>query len=176
MPDLSEAFFESCTNHFSFLTEEMGFNLENIKPGSYDIVRFRGEKLVVECVIEWLDHYLYVNLFPQAEFPREESFTRLPITNFKSSGYNLDTLLSLRAPDLDCRGITAGQRLTPEDIDKVIACLASGLKTYGQDVLRGDLTVFPELEILSKENYKRRMKEEEGDEKKGWGFWDIFRR
>ncbi len=173
MPDLSEAFFECCTKHFSFLTEEMGFNMENTKPGSYDIVRFRGEKLVVECVIEWLDHYLYVNLFPQAEFPHKESFTRLPITNFKSSGYNLDTLLSLRAPDLSCRGTTAGQRLMTEDMDKVIACFASGLKSYGQDVLHGDLTVFPELEILVKENYKQRMREEE---KKEWSFWDLFRR
>ncbi len=174
MPDLSEAFFESCTKHFNFFTEELGFRQENIKSGSHNRVRLHSEKLVIECALEWLELYLYVSLFPQTEFPFRTSFTRLPVADFKRYGYSLDMLLLLRAPDTDCQ-VTTGRRLTADDMDKIIACFADCLKKYGQDILHGDLTAFPEMEILAKENYKRRMKEEEG-EKKGWSFWDLFRR
>lgn len=172
MADLSDAFLEACTKHFGFLVEELGFKQEHTRPGSWDEVRFLSEKLVIECTLEWRDHYLYVSLFPQTEFPFKTSFTRLPVKDFNRFGYNLDTLLLLRSSDTDCLGTTAGQRLTPEDIDKVIACYSDCLKKYGQDILQGDLKAFPEMEMLVKERERQRKSEEQ---KKEWSFWDIFR-
>lgn len=175
MLNTKETFFESCTRHFSFLTKNFGFSQKTEAFSLQGIVQFSSETLVIKCFLEWAEpgeQYFCVSLYPQVEYPYGNSFTKQPADNFKSFGYRLSLLLRFREPGLNCYSTEAGQRLTVEDVDRTIANFAEGLKEYGQDILQGDFSVFPELERLMKEEFQKKKQEEP---KKAWSLWNLFR-
>lgn len=158
MSDTVNDFFEVCTAHFDFLSEEFGFKRRAKKrdAGVYR-VPYEGERAKVEVGFEWREQYVYV-LLGKPGVPRWQAEGRLPHPSDELTGFNLEDLLSLRAPGGGVDEKTFGRALTRQDFEHVCGTYARALREHAADVLRGDFSVMPAIARIVKarmEKYSR---------------------
>jgi hypothetical protein len=155
MSDPVKDFFEVCTTNFDFLVEEFGFRRKAKKrdAGVYR-VPYESARAKVEVGFEWREQYIYV-LLGKPGVPRWKAEGRLPSPSDELTGFNLEDLLSLRAPGGGLNPKTFGRALTREDIEHVCGTYARALREHAADVLRGDFSIMPAMARIMNERAEK---------------------
>jgi hypothetical protein len=155
MSDPVKDFFEVCTTDFDFLVEEFGFRRKAKKrdAGVYR-VPYESARAKVEVGFEWREQYIYV-LLGKPGVPRWKAEGRLPSPSDELTGFNLEDLLSLRAPGGGLDAKTFGRALEREDIEHVCGTYARALREHAADVLRGDFSVMPAMARIMNERAEK---------------------
>jgi len=148
-------FFEVCEAEFRFLVDEFGFRKKARKTSAGVFrVPYEGAPAKVEVGFEWRDQYIYV-LLGKPGLPRWKAEGRLPRPSDELMGFNLEDLLTVRAPGSGIDEKTFGRALTREDIEHVCGTYARALREQAADVLRGDFSVLPAVERIINERVEK---------------------
>lgn len=110
---------------------------------------YESDDTAVEIGLEWKEQYVYVELFRLINGKIKEN----PIVirpDSELTMHNLEDLIALRAPKVTLGTEYFGKPITVESLEYILSQHARALKELGRDVLRGDFTVFSELESIVK--------------------------
>jgi hypothetical protein len=148
-------FQELCRREFRFLEEDYGFAEREVEKESTIRnpfqVQYVSPKTVVRVLSQSYGSSLVV-LFGPTEPGAREIYR----------WYDLESLLQIRRPDLSLERIV-GSFAMP-DLTGQITHYSRGLKECADDVLRGDLSILPQLAKV----IERRRKELERQYSRGW--------
>ena len=139
-PDLQSIFTQKCLMRFEYLSTN-GFELAGITRDSYGSeVTYKNRTTGVKVSFEVRENEIFVYLIRliDGEIP---DYLDAP-----SRWFYLDNLVKLRSPTTNVPRKEGGDWFTPDDVDRFLSVYAELLKEYGEDVLRGDFSVFSELE------------------------------
>jgi hypothetical protein len=145
MNDPAEDFFEVCTTSFDFLVGQFGFK-RRAKKRDAGVFRvpYEGALTKVEIGFEWRDQYVYV-LLGRRDGARAGKGEATPRAAGEITAFNLEDLLSLRAPGRGVDESVFGRALTREDFEHVCGTYSAALREHAADVLRGDFSVLPQV-------------------------------
>lgn len=151
----SEDFEEIVKSEFSFLVEEFGFCLADIKKTAmgYDAL-FTNDTTAVRISYEFREAYLFVTIYRLihgkfVDNPR-------PIHhNSVLTGFALDDVLTLRNPAAAMKpayayGVTSEYYHPERGLKLFVGKFADNLKRFAADMLRGDFRLFKELDLIVK--------------------------
>ena len=137
MNKLQKQFEESCKRSFQFLMDEYGCQI--VKSGKHAAgaaMTYANSTTGVKVSLEPRENAIFVYLIQLRD-------GKIPAYLDAPDGWvYLDAVLSLKNPNLKVRQKAFGDWLKPKDIDAVLAHYANALRTYGQEVLSGDFTIF----------------------------------
>ena len=139
IPELLRTFTQKCLDKFRYLAT-YGFELTSIEEDRYGTeITYKNETtgIRVSYEIRENDIFLYLIRLVKGEIP---AYIDAP-----SRWFYLDNLVKLRSPSTTLPQKEPEDWLTPDDIDEILTAYANALKEYGEDVLRGDFSVFVEL-------------------------------
>jgi len=147
---LADTFYQVCHDKFHFLVTEVACRsvVKKERSGVCRVI-YRNGTTAVEIGFEWREQYIYVELYRLVDGKMKEN----PIMIREDSDltvFNLDDLLAIRAPKLECRSNSPGRPLSNTDIEQILTDRALALHKYGRDVLQGDFRVFRQLERVVK--------------------------
>lgn len=138
-PDLHRVFTQKCLDKFRYLAA-YGCELTSIEDDRYLVeITYKNQTTGIKVSFELRENQIFVYLIRliNGEIP---AYLDAP-----SRWFYLDNLVKLRSPSTTLPRKEFGDWLTPDDIDDILTAYASALKKYGEDVLRGDFSVFTEL-------------------------------
>ena len=149
-----EAFKKSAVQRLDFLRTEYGFYL-NLSDGSGGVyLLFQNKTTAVKVAYEPRDRGVFALVMRLVhgaipEYPNFDNFDEPvncfyleDIVNFNLG--NFDEITSVKeAPDGE------------EDVERKLSALAEQLKSRAANILRGDFSSFPELEIFIKERARK---------------------
>jgi hypothetical protein len=138
--DLQSIFTQKCLMRFEYLST-YGFELADITRDSYGSeVTYKNRTTGVKVSFEVRENEIFVYLIRliDGEIP---DYLDAP-----SRWFYLGNLVKLRSPTTNVPRKEGGDWFTPDDVDRFLTVYAELLKEYGEDVLRGDFSVFYELE------------------------------
>ncbi len=143
---------------FSFLETEYAFLIEEvIVEGSVISVLYKNSTTGVLVFLDDRANGLYVDIsrLVNNKIPEIPIYYR---KNDRMDSFILSSILSLRAPSLHIDAPNIDDLVFNPGREKVVSSVikqhAKALKMYAQDVLRGDFSIFNELE----KTYKKRLK------------------
>jgi hypothetical protein len=152
---MAKTFDEIVVKEFDFLTNEFGFRLVRCKQidGGYDVL-YLNAVCGVHITYEFREAYLFVNIHAL----RDGKFVENPRPVKQESvltGYSLDDILNLRAPDAMMKpaysyGADSEYYGKNYGLSLFVSKFAENLKTYASDVLSGDFSVFEVIEPVVK--------------------------
>jgi hypothetical protein len=152
--NIIDEFFELGEKEFKFLVDEFGFKKKANKTdaGVYRL-RYKTETTEIEIGLEWRDQYIYV-LLGRRDRKKPQEKGRLPRPEDELVAFNLEDLLKLRSRKYAIDDDRFGKELRRKDIKEILSTYARGLREHAADVLRGDFTIFPELEKIVRKRMK----------------------
>jgi hypothetical protein len=139
-------FVKLCREKFQFLVDEFGFRRMAATRSGTGIVIYANSTTGVEISYDRRDGYIQVMLMRLVA-------GKPPAYGDFRNGQPLWTAVRLRAPAL----IGAVERiavLTEAEIEAMLTANAVAVRDYAADILRGDFTVFPELERVRAEDWQ----------------------
>jgi DNA-binding protein Fis len=149
MNEVIGAFFQFATKSFQFLVDQFGFRngVRKSEGGLYRVI-YQSETTAVEIGLEWREQYIYVELLRLVNGKIKENPVIIELDS-ELTVFNLEDLIALRAPKTK---LSPGfnKRLTIESVKYALTHYARALREFGTDVLKGDLSVFAELEAVVK--------------------------
>jgi hypothetical protein len=137
--ELQPVFAQKCLNKFRYLSA-YGCELVGIEEDSYGTdITYKNQPTGIRISFEIRENDIFVYLIRliNGEIP--------PYLDAPSRWFYLDNLVRLRSPETTLPRKEAGDWLTSDDIDEILTAYAGALKEYGEDVLRGDFSIFAEL-------------------------------
>jgi hypothetical protein len=145
-----DTFSRVCLEKFHFPVTEFACKsvVKKERSGVCRVI-YRNGTTAVEIGLEWKEQYIYVEICRLVDGKMKEN----PIVIGLESDltvFNMDDLLSIRAPKVERRSKPTGGPLTPDDIEKILTDRALALHRYAQDILRGDFRIFCELDTIVK--------------------------
>lgn len=159
-----EEFVKETTAVFEFLIKKYGFRIKSTQSDNqtYRVV-YQNKTTAVKIFFEVRDQWIILSLFRLIDGKIKEA----PIIICRDSELNefyLENLLILRDPETDdaLEKLYSGK---VRNFKKVLQLLASGLKKNAEDILKGDFTIFPELEKIVKSRIKPRKNVSEKEKK-----------
>jgi hypothetical protein len=126
---------------FRLLILEYGCGRPRIRRTSYSVdITYKNATTGIKVSLEPRENLVIVYLIRLAdgEIP---SYLDSP-----SSWHYLDTIIALRAPTDAVKQKLPDEQLTASDVERILTEYADALRKYGDDVLRGDFSVFGELD------------------------------
>jgi hypothetical protein len=138
--DLQAIFVQNCLNKFEYLST-YGFELAGNTRDNYGSeVTYKNRTTGVKVSYEVRENEIFVYLIRliNGEIPE--------YLDAPSCWFYLDNLVKLRSPATNVPRKKGSDWLTLDDIDRILSAYADLLRKYGEDVLRGDFSVFSELE------------------------------
>ena len=159
----ADAFFGICAEKLQFLMDEYGFR-ETDRTDTYNSfyeVIYQNETTAVKVYFERRDMYVSVQVCRLVGGKlQKDPETLTPSTEWTC--FQVDVLLMVRAPAYDQRPFLLAEEArsheeVAEGIAVVLANYADALRAHGQDVLRGDFSVFPQLDRIAKEGARERQ-------------------
>ncbi len=148
-------FIKRCESKFSFLSDKYGFEVEKNQQDRWERkwvqeFRLKNNTTGVRVIFERRDFRFFIFLcrLIEGDFAKDSSkITMDAILN----EYDLDDLLSIRAPDLIWPPHPSNLIGSAELIDKMLSHEADCLNKYAQDILQGDFSIFSKLEKIVKQ-------------------------
>ena len=138
--DLQSIFTQKCLMRFEYLST-YGFELADITRDSYGSeVTYKNRTTGVKVSFEVRENEIFVYLIRLIDGETPDYL------DAPSRWFYLDNLVKLRSPPTNVPRKEGGDWFTPDDVDRFLTVYAELLKEYGEDVLRGDFSVFYELE------------------------------
>lgn len=145
-----DRFFNLCLQKFQFLFDEYGFKKKRKETagGDYSIL-FQNTMTAIVVGFEWRDQYIYVRLcrLPDGEFRKNPIFIT---EDSEISCFDIEDLLTIRAPEMGIDAALFGKALSDKEVERVIAVYADAVQTQASDILKGDFSVWPELDAIVK--------------------------
>jgi hypothetical protein len=140
--ELRNTFTRKCIDKFSYL-DAYGFKLEDIKETEYrDQITYKSETTGIKISLEIRDNQIFVYLI------RLINGSIPAYLDAPSRWFYLDNIVKFRSPSATLPRKGFGDLLTADDIDYILSEYALALKEYGEDVLRGNFSIFTELARL----------------------------
>jgi len=137
-----ENFEKICKKEFFFLVEEYDFKLKNIKTENFEYnIIYKSERVGITVKLERRENCVFILLHRLLN----GKIPDYPIFIKRDTGINtfyFDDLLSLRYPDFHIN--------KPDNLEKKLKKSAYLLSKYADDVLKGDFTIFSDLEKIVK--------------------------
>jgi len=139
-------FVRICDNEFKFL-ESFGFDQ---REANADVlvweVNYLSSSTIISPIYELRNQEIHIGIQPTAEVSgHAEDFNSWYLS------FSLQDILVIRSPDiiLSPRNFSPSARsLTDTEIKETLARSANALLEYGDDVLRGDFSLYGELKAL----------------------------
>ena len=156
----TESFEQIVKNEFGFLESDFGFTLsESKKEGwGYKMI-YRNNTTGVKIIHEYRESYIFILLYQLVNGKLIEDPRDIKEDTVLHS-YGLDDIVNLRDPS----ALINPTYDYPDDskfhdkekgMSTYVSAFARNLKTYAEDVLSGDFTIFPELDKIVKERAKK---------------------
>ena len=150
MSSLKESFFSICLERFQFLIERFDCRrgAKSASAGVYRIT-YQNSTTAVEIGLEWQEQYVYVELCGLVDGRIKDN----PIVIGPESQltvFNLEDVLEIRNPSLKLSPSNFARPLTVDALDKILSHYARALEKCASDILRGDFSLFDELERIVK--------------------------
>ena len=158
-------FLRICEEALRTLMEEYGLARTRVDdPGGYMYytVIYQNETTALRVYFEWRDIYLSVQIcrLVDGQVQKESHAFNKEWTSFE-----VEDLLTVRAPGFDQSPLLAtrswedfkGEDAILDDVRQKLEIYAVALREYGGDILRGDFSIFPQLDKLVKQKVKKRM-------------------
>jgi len=148
------SFFKICEKEFSFLRDEYNFEIVDKKELDWCYQIFLKNKLTGIIInFEFRDFYVYLKLckLRNGKFVKDVGEIK---PDSKLYNFDYENLLLIRSPESIFPEYKDETILNEELIKKVIKHHSQNLKKYASDVLKGDFTIFSELEQIVKERAK----------------------
>lgn len=131
---------------FSFLQSDFECSVSTIEDVYQTKVVYQNETTATIISFEPRESHVFVllsrlidgNIPPYPIFIKAETALNM---------FYLDDLINLRSPSWK---IQQSDNITEQNLERILTEYAKALKTYGQDVLNGDFTVFSDLEEIVK--------------------------
>ncbi len=163
---MTELFFKLCGRHFAFLIEEFGCRVGGKKSDAFeDELIYRNATTAVKIRYEPREKYVFVLLcrLVNGKIPPYPIFVR---HEKELTQFYLDDLLTLRSPATIIRKKYHRERFadkedlhqaikasleepfTEQNLEHMIKTYAAALREHGSDILKGNFTVFAELEKI----------------------------
>jgi hypothetical protein len=153
--DLLDRFERECRKRFKFLEEEFNFKPPKRQRTSvFCSLIYQNEMTAVEASLEPMDGgvFVLVSRLVNGEIPEYPIFVTRKMT---LHSYYLDDLVSLKQPDAAKRQASM-YPASGVKIAKCVAQSASQLREFGSNILRGDFSVFSQLEEMVKARIPKR--------------------
>ena len=158
-------FIGICEEKLRAVLDEYGLARTRVDdPGGYYTIIFQNETTALRVYFEWREVYLSVQIcrLVNGQF-QEESHA----FNHEWTSFPVEDLLTVRAPDYDQGPLLisrsyedfTGEDAIMEEVGRQLEIYAAALREYGGDILRGDFSIFPQLDKLAKQRAKKRMAE-----------------
>lgn len=148
---------------FKFLDSEYGFKLFKRKKEDwgYELI-YLNNTTAVKIIYEYGEAYIFIMLYKLNKGKLQEN----PIQINEDTilyGYGLDDLILLQNPQAIIKpAYEYGKQSEYYDkemgLSLYISAHAENLKEYAKDILRGDFTIFPELDKIIKDRIKKYSK------------------
>ena len=172
----SELFFKLCDRYFQFLLEKFGCRVVSRKDNSWRWgyeVTYQNSTTAVKIRYEPADHYVFI-LLCQLVNGKIPDYPVSIHRKTKLHQFYLDDLLVLRSPGTRIRSKPFGDTIpddlsakqiieacvanpfTKHDLEHMVKTYAAALRKHGADILRGDFTVFAQLEKIVKKRAEER--------------------
>lgn len=150
-----DRFFNLCLQKFQFLFDEYGFKKKRKETagGDYSIL-FLNKTTAILVGFEWRDQYIYVRLCRLSD----GEFRKNPILitqDSELSCFDVEDLLTIRAPELSIDPALFGKALSDEEVERVLTIYADALHSQASDILKGDFSVWPELDGIVKSRTRK---------------------
>ena len=149
-------FFRIVEENLAPVLDEYALRRTSVEDGggyTYHIIVFQNDYTGLKVTFEWRDKYLAVQLcrLVDGKVQRDEASRDSEWTCF-----HLVDLLSVNAPDYDQNSLLLPEEwnteeATMDEIGQSLKKYADAIRRYGGDVLRGDFSVFPQLDRIAKQ-------------------------
>ena len=160
-------FFRICEDELRSLLDEYGLARARVDdPGGYMYytIIFQNETTALRVYFEWRDIYLSVQICRLVNGQLQEGTEPF---NRAWTSFAVEDLLTVRAPDYDQEPLLVsrgwedftGEDAIMDDVRQKLGIYAAALGAYGGDILGGDFSIFPRLDKLAKQRFKKRKAE-----------------
>lgn len=151
----NKQFLETCIRHFLFLSSDYGLDqvCEKSEDWGFRIV-YNNQVVAVDLTFELRDFYLFVKIvrLQNGNFPPSLGEIR-PHTILDS--FDLDDIVGLRSPESLVPSHTGSTVFNLALFDQIVTRQAENLKVFASDLLRGDFSIFIELDQVVKERARK---------------------
>ena len=158
-------FLRICEEALHPLLDDYGLARTRVDdPGGYMYytVIYQNETTALRVYFEWRDIYLSVQICRLVDGQVQKQSHAF---NQEWTAFEVEDLLTVRAPDFDQSPLLAtrswedskGEDAILDDVRQKLEIYAAALREYGGDILRGDFSIFPQLDKLVKQKVKKRM-------------------
>lgn len=146
----NEQFLKACNTLLSFLSTDYGLDRvpQKNKDREFRMI-YSNQVVAVDLAFERRDFYLFVKLVR----PQRGNFPPSPGEIQADSvldSFDLDDIVSLRSPESLIPPHSGSASLNIAFFDQIISTQAKNLNEFASDVLRGDFSIFAELDRLVK--------------------------
>jgi hypothetical protein len=151
-------FIGICEEELRLLLDEYGLARVSVEdPGGYTYytIIFQNKTTALRVYFEWRDIYLSVQIcrLVNGQFQKEPLFHR------SWTSIDVHEMLTVNAPDYDQKPLLAvrswedfsSEDAIMDDVRRKLGIYAAALSAYGGDILRGDFSIFSQLERLAKQ-------------------------
>ncbi len=146
--EMKSQFFRASDEQFDFLKRyDFRPKAKKVEAGTYIRV-YQNSTTAVEVALQWTEQYLSVRLCRLVDGKIQDN----PIVvrpDSKLYCFNLENLLLLTEPSLIVKPVPY-ERLTPDQVEKILCIYAHAVERYAAKVLQGDFEWFSRLEGLVK--------------------------
>jgi hypothetical protein len=161
-----------CGKHFKFLEKKYGFVLvkEAVDSLSYEFW-YKSNTVGIKVKFEFPDFYLFVKLcrLQNEGFPPKPGEIR-PETQLES--FDLDDVLTIRSKESLIPSYSVDTKFDKALLEDVVRKQAINLKKFATDIIKGDFSLFPELDKIVKKRAKQAAFQKWGDKAADFG-WNI---
>ncbi len=151
--DLYEPFKGEYQKHFRFLQDNFGCRLVDAKESVYEAsVTYTNATTGVEITFDPRENYILVSLI------RLIGGEVVPYHVAPHNWLYLHELLEARAPSTVIHGKKHGDWMTGPDMERILSEYADALRRYGDDILRGDFSLFTQLVEARRRRYEEKLR------------------
>jgi hypothetical protein len=148
-------FFRVVEERLRPLLDEYELSRTRVEDGggyTYYSMVFQNEHAAVRVYFEWPEQYLSVQLCRLVNGKVQRNPESL---DSEWTCFHIDDLLTVRVPEYDQSALLLPQEwkseeATMDEVGQSLDKYADALRQHGGDVLRGDFSVFPQLEKIAK--------------------------
>ncbi len=152
-------FFDLVEAKYRYLIDDYAFRLRRKRAFSgWAEVLYRNRTTAVKIWWEYRDSYFEVSLSRLVDGKLlDDPWFILPDSVLNT--FYLSNLVAIRCPDRKTLPKLIGTPFTDGDIEELMSAQSSALREWADDVLRGDFSVFPQLDAV----VKARLPERDAD-------------
>lgn len=160
IPTIRDVFIKLCKKTFIFLEKDFGCKIireEKVSVEAY--VTYQNNTTAVLLTFSPRDGGIFLDLIRLVNGIIPDNIYEFS-QNLTLNSFDLSNVLLIRDPEFEIERPSFDELFKEKVIKSVLNQKAYVLKTYASDILKGDFSIFPQLEKIVKERAKTYSKEE----------------